>query len=129
MSSHCTVSSFCLQNPMLIHQDTGHHPKTPISLSQTITLHIPIIIFTGPHIPSIRFHHISHHIVNKTMFIPKVQCFKLSFIFFLVEIFENIFEITVIFFEDGIFGAQVKRILARKRVFKTGFCKIFDRLK
>jgi hypothetical protein len=78
-------------------------------LSYTIALNITIIVFTSPNKSTFRFYHISHHIVNQTMFIPNFIIFIGLFVFGIIDFFKNIFESAIVFFKNSVFSGQIKR--------------------
>ncbi len=60
------------------------------------------------------------------MFVPKLAVFKFFFVLIIIEILENVFKTTIVFFKDGIFSAQVKRIVSIQSVFETRVSEIYD---
>lgn len=51
-----------------------------LTLGHGVWLHVPVVVFTGPNEASLGFHSLSHHIINKPMFIPDLLGFKLGFV-------------------------------------------------
>ena len=60
------------------------------------------------------------------MFVPKLAVFKFFFVLIIIEILENVFKTTIVFFKDGIFSAHVKRIVSIQSVFETRVSEIYD---
>lgn len=99
-----------------------------ITLSYAIALHVSIVILTGPHIASLRFHHIGHHIIDQPVFVPQFLVFELFLVFFIIEFLEDIFESSVIFFEDGVFGGKVEGVVAVEGELEAALCEFSDAL-
>jgi hypothetical protein len=95
-------------------------------LSQTIGLNIPVIIFAGPNESTFTLNHIGDHIVDESVFVPDLLGFEIFFVLFVVDIFENILESAVIFLEDSILGAQIKRVFSLKSELETAVGKFSD---
>lgn len=61
------------------------------------------------------------------MLIPELFGFELLLVLFLIEVFEDILEATIVFLEDCVFGAHVQRIIPIKCVSKARMGKRGDR--
>jgi len=68
-----------------------------ITLSETITLNISIIVLASPNKASLGFHHIGDHIINESMLIPYLLFLELLAVGRIVYFFKGILESTVVF--------------------------------
>lgn len=62
------------------------------------------------------------------MFVPKLFLSKYLFIVFLINIFENVFESTIVLFQNSVFSAHVQRIVPVDCILETRMSKSCDRL-
>ena len=51
---------------------------------------------------------------------------EVFFVFVIVEVLEDVFEATIIFLEDGVFGGHVERVVAGQGVFEAGVGEGFN---
>ena len=89
------------------------------TLSNTVTLNITIIVFACPDKSSLRFHHMSDHIINQSMLIPDFFILKLLPVLFFINLLENVFEFSIVFFQNRILSSQVQRILSIQIILKA----------
>ena len=76
MAGDGAVGSFGLYHAIFGKQNGGHHAQTAIALGDAVALHVAIIVFARPHIAPFGFHHVSHHVVNQSMFVVNLIFFK-----------------------------------------------------
>jgi len=62
------------------------------------------------------------------MFVPKLFLGEYLFIVFLINIFKNVLESTIVLFQDSVFSAHVQRIIPVDCILKTRVCKSCDGL-
>lgn len=109
MTGDGTVSSFSFNNVVTSNQNTGHQTKRTITLSEAIRLDITIVILASPHETTFRFHTVSDHIVDESVFIPNTSLGEFSLVFLFIDFLEDVLELTVVSLQDGILGRHVKR--------------------
>jgi len=114
MSSNSTVSSFSFDGAVWALKDRGHKTERSITLSNDIRLNITIVVFTGPHEATVGFDSVSNHIIDESMFIPKTSSLELTFIILIVNLLEDVFESTIVFLHDSVFGGQVTWVVSYK---------------
>ena len=95
-------------------------------MSDNIRLNISVVILAGPDESSLRFHCISNHIINKSMFVPESFGFIGRFVIALIDLFKNILESSIIFLQDSVLGRHVKWIVSVKGVLEAGMGEGFD---
>lgn len=95
-------------------------------MSKTVRLHITIIIFACPDIPSFGFDHICDHIIDKSVLIPDLLSFEIFLIFLFVYFLEDILESTIILLQNGILSGQIQRILSLKCKLEAAVSKAVD---
>jgi len=96
-------------------------------LSNAIRLDITVVVLAGPDETTIGFHHISNHIVNKSVFIPEALGFEFLLVLLVIDGLENILESTVILLQDGVLGGHVEGIVSVKGIFEAGVGESRDR--
>merc|ERR1712168_452019 len=112
--------------PIRMNKNTGHQTQGSVTLCQCIRLYISIVILAGPHKTTSCFQTLRNHIINETMLVPDVQGIKLWLIVLLKDVFKDIFESTIILFQDGVLRAHVERPLFADSIHKTTVSKISD---
>jgi len=95
-------------------------------LCNEIGLDITIIVFACPDISSFSFDDLGNHIINESVFIPEFLGLKFFFVSGFVEALEDVFESSIIFFKDSVFGCHVKWIVSGEGVFEASVGKILD---
>lgn len=127
MSSNCSMGSFRFQNIIAIDTDTGHHTKGSEALGDDVGLNIPVIVFAGPDEPSIGFYNLGNHVIDQSVIVPKSFGFKLSFVGRIINVFENVFEESIIFFKDSIFGGHIQGHVSIERKLEGRMSESNDR--
>ena len=74
-------------------------------------MNVSIVVFAGPHEPSIALDGICNHVVNETVFIPKFLRLKVFLVLGVIDVLEDVLEATIIALEDGVLCAQVERVV------------------
>ena len=111
MSSNSSVSSFGFNSAIWALEHRGHKTKGSVTLSNDIRLNISIVVLAGPHEPSVGFHGVSNHIIDKSMLVPHVVGLKILLVVRLINFLKDIFESTIVLLHDGVLGAHVKRVV------------------
>lgn len=126
MPRHSSMSSLSLNRSIRSQQHGSHQPEGSESLSQTITLHITIIILTGPHISSLRLDHIGDHIVDQPVLVPDLLILEDLLVLFLVQFGEDVLESAVILLQDGVFCGEVEWEASLDGEFEAGMGEFRD---
>ena len=126
VSGDCSMGSLGLNASISSNQDGSHKSKRSIPLREHIRLHITIVVLAGPNEVTIGFDHIGDHIIDKSVFIPDLKSIEILFVLFLIDFSENVLEQTIVLFEDGVLGAEVKRKLLHDCEFEAGMSKLND---
>lgn len=93
-------------------------------MGKRVRLHIPVVVFASPNIPSFGLNAKSDHIINETMFVPEFAGLKLFSVVLLVDLLEDILEPAVILLQNGVLGAHVQRHAALESVAERGVREI-----
>src|SRR5262245_48370445 len=106
MAGYCSMGSFSFHCFAVRRNKKGsHEAQGTEALCNAVALYIAIIVLTGPYKVAVPFEGAGNHIIYEAVFIHDACLLKLLFEFSFIDIGENIFEPTVVFFEDSILGA------------------------
>ena len=97
-------------------------------MRHSIGLDVAIIVFAGPNIAAFPLERRSNHIVDEAMLIVQASGFKIGLEFLVVDALENIFELAIIGFEDGVLGGEIHRIVHAEAIVKGGPGEILNGL-
>ena len=129
VASYGAVSSFSLNDVTIgSEENTGHQPKRAITLSNTVALHVTIVILASPHEATLALHAVGNHVVNEAMLVPNASGLVLSLEVFVEDLLEEVLEATVVSLQDCVLGAEIQGPLLLKSVFEATLGKSKDRL-
>jgi len=94
----------------------GHETERAVALGDNIGLHITIVVLAGPDEATAGLDGVGDHIVDEAMLVPEASSLKLSLVFGLVDLLEDILEATIVFLQDGVLGGEVARVVAGESV-------------
>ena len=97
-------------------------------MSKTITLNITVVIFAGPNVSTLRFDHVSNHIIDQSVFVPDLLGFEFRLVSFFINLLEDIFESAIVLFQDGVFGGHVQWVFSFKGELETAVSKTLNAL-
>merc|ERR550534_887726 len=80
-----------------------------MTLGNNIRLNIPIVIFASPDESTIRFQHLSNHVINKSVLIPSSKSIKVFFVVCFKDVLENVLKSSIISLHDCVFSTHVQR--------------------
>lgn len=72
--------------------------------------------------------HLSNHVVNKTVLVPKALGLKVLLVILFIDLLEDILESSIVFLEDGVLSAHVQGQFLEKSHLETGMSEANDRL-
>lgn len=90
-------------------QDTGHESQTSVTLGQSVGLDISVVVLASPDESSFGFDDVGHHIIDQTVFVPESFGLEVFLVFGVIEVLENVFESTIVFLHNGVFGGHIQR--------------------
>ena len=88
-----------------------HHAKRAKALCKHIGLDISVVILARPHKPTIALDRLGDHIIDKAVLVPDAKLLKLRLVGLVIQVLENILEHAIIFLENSVLRAHVKRHL------------------
>ena len=105
MSGDCAVCRFRFDSLAVgRHEDRGHQAERTESLCHAVGLHVAIIVLARPDVSAVPFQRASDHIVDETVLVCQACRLELILEFGFENLGEDVFEFTIIRFEDGVFG-------------------------
>ena len=98
----------------------GHQSQGSKSLSNDVGLHVAVVVLHGDDHTAFGFDHLSHHVVDQSVFVPDLLLLELLAVFLLVDLLEDVLEPAVVLFEDGVLRRHVQRHAAVDGEFEAG---------
>lgn len=95
-------------------------------MGDTVALDVPVVVFAGPDVASLRFHSVGHHVVNQSVLVPYLVLLELLTVLLFVNSLKNILKTSIVFLEDGVFGSEVEGVLPVEGKLETALGELFD---
>ena len=108
-------------------QHRGHQPQRAEALRDGVRLHVAVVVLAGPYEAAVPFQRRSDHVVDQPVFVDQSQLVHPLLVVVAVDLFENVFETAVVFFQNRIFRAQVQWPFLAEGHVETGVSETADR--
>lgn len=82
----------------------------------------------GDDVATVTLDHLGDHIVNQAVLVPDASSLKVLLVLGVVDLLEDVLELSVICLQDGVLGAHVERQLLVERKLERRVRKALDRL-
>lgn len=104
-------------------QHGGHQTQGTKPLGHNITLHIPVIVLTGPDKPTMTFDHLGHLVIDESVGVGELVGIKFSLVLGLVQVLKSLQKQTIVLLQNRILGRKHQRQFTLKRIAKTALGK------
>ncbi|ESS69226.1 hypothetical protein TCDM_01967 [Trypanosoma cruzi Dm28c] len=127
VTSHSPVRGLRLDGSTIRrHENRRHEPKRTKSLSNTVGLDVTIVVLASPYVTTLTFHDVSNHVINKAMLIPNASFLVFRLVGRFVHLRKNIFESTVVTFQNSVFRREIQWPFLGECVLKATLCEVFN---
>ena len=91
-------------------------------------MHVTVVVLASPDVAAFPLHGTGHHVVDQTVFVCQTSLIEISFELSVEHFLKQVFELSVISLQDGVFGAEVHRVVAAQAITHRGTSEVTNAL-